>query len=256
MLNRWIIKRLKKSIGRNPAVVLLGARQVGKTTLSKYLARNMDSIYLDLEDTEDLLLLRDPKTFLASQSDKLVILDEIQRKPDLFLTLRGLIDENRQNGRDAAQFLLLGSATMALLRQSSESLAGRISYIEMTGLNIFELEDEKQNIMNLWLRGGFPKSYLAKDDEASMEWVEDLICTYLERDVPLMGFDVSAQNLRRLWTMLAHLQGETINVNKLATNLEVSRSKINHYIDILTGLLLVRRIEPWHVNVKKRGLYT
>ncbi|MDE2759788.1 MAG: ATP-binding protein [Paracoccaceae bacterium] len=243
---------MKKSIGRNPAVVLLGARQVGKTTLSKYLARNMDSIYLDLEDTEDLLLLRDPKTFLASQSDKLVILDEIQRKPDLFLTLRGLIDENRQNGRDAAQFLLLGSATMALLRQSSESLAGRISYIEMTGLNIFELEDEKQNIMNLWLRGGFPKSYLAKDDEMSMEWLEDLICTYLERDVPLMGFDVSAQNLRRLWTMLAHLQGETINVNKLATNLEVSRSKINHYIDILTGLLLVRRIEPWHVNVKKR----
>lgn len=252
MLNRWIINRLKKSIGRNPAVVLLGARQVGKTTLSKYLARNMDSIYLDLEDTEDLLLLRDPKTFLASQSDKLVILDEIQRKPDLFLTLRGLIDENRQNGRDAAQFLLLGSATMALLRQSSESLAGRISYIEMTGLNIFELGDEKQNIMNLWLRGGFPKSYLAKDDEMSMEWVEDLICTYLERDVPLMGFDVPAQNLRRLWTMLAHLQGETINVNKLATNLEVSRSKINHYIDILTGLLLVRRIEPWHVNVKKR----
>ncbi|MCY4099466.1 MAG: ATP-binding protein, partial [Rhodobacteraceae bacterium] len=252
MLNRWIIKRLKKSISRNPAVVLLGARQVGKTTLSKYLARNMDSIYLDLEDTEDLLLLRDPKTFLASQSDKLVILDEIQRKPDLFLTLRGLIDENRQNGRDAAQFLLLGSATMALLRQSSESLAGRISYIEMTGLNIFEMGDEKQNIMNLWLRGGFPKSYLAKDDEMFMEWVEDLICTYLERDVPLMGFNVSAQNLRRLWTMLAHLQGETINVNKLATNLEVSRSKINHYIDILTGLLLVRRIEPWHVNVKKR----
>ncbi len=252
MLERWITKRLENSISRNPAVALLGARQVGKTTLSKIVAKKQESIYLDLEDTEDLTKLRDPKTFLSSQNDKLVVLDEIQRAPDLFMTLRGLIDKNRQEGRDAAQFLLLGSASMDLLRQSSESLAGRISYIEMTGLNILEIGAEKQNITNLWLRGGFPKSYLAKDDEMAMEWLEDLIRTYMERDVPQMGFDVSAQTLRRLWTMLAHLQGETINASKLATNLEVRRSDINHYIDILTDLLLVRRIEPWHANVKKR----
>jgi predicted AAA+ superfamily ATPase len=252
MLDRWITQRLEKSISRNPAVALLGARQVGKTTLSKVVARNIDSIYLDLEDTEDLLKLRDPKTFLASQSEKLVILDEIQRAPDLFMTLRGLIDKNRQEGRDATQFLLLGSASMDLLRQSSESLAGRISYIEMTGLNVLELGTEKQNIRKLWLRGGFPKSYLAKDDEMAMDWLEDLIRTYMERDVPQMGFNVSAQTLRRLWTMLAHLQGETINASKLATNMEVRRENINHYVNILTDLLLVRRIEPWHANVKKR----
>ena len=139
MLERWITKRLENSISRNPAVALLGARQVGKTTLSKIVAKKQESIYLDLEDTEDLTKLRDPKTFLSSQNDKLVVLDEIQRAPDLFMTLRGLIDKNRQEGRDAAQFLLLGSASIDLLRQSSESLAGRISYIEMTGLNILEI---------------------------------------------------------------------------------------------------------------------
>ena len=142
-----------------------------------------------MEDTEDLFKLQYPKTFLTSQRDKLVILDEIQRAPDLLMTLRGLIDTNRQAGRDAAQFLLLGSASMDLLRQCSESLAGRVSYMEMTGLNVLELGSEKQNIINLWLRGGFPKSYLAKDDEMAMDWLEDLIRTYMERDVPQMGFN-------------------------------------------------------------------
>lgn len=252
MLARWIINRLKKSIRRNPAVALLGARQVGKTTLAKVMAKDMDSLYLDLESPADLAKLTNPTEFLQENGDKLIILDEIQRTPDLFMVLRGVIDNNQQQGRDTAQFLLLGSASMNLLHQSSESLAGRISYIEMTGLNVLESGVEKRNIKNVWLRGGFPKSYLAEDDEMAMEWLEDLIRTYMERDVPQMGFDVSAQTLRRLWTMLAHLQGETINVSKLATNLEVRRASINHYIDILTDLLLVRRIEPWHANVKKR----
>jgi len=139
-----------------------------------------------------------------------------------------------------------------LLRQSSESLAGRISYINMTGLNLLEVGDEKKNIQSLWLRGGFPDSYLAADDEAAMDWLEDLIRTYLERDIPQMGFQVPAARLRRLWTMLAHLQGETVNYSKLGSNLEVDGKTVSHYIDILTDLLLVRRIEPWHTNVKKR----
>ncbi len=252
MLKRWITNRLQRNIARNPAVVLLGARQVGKTTLAQHISESMNSIYLDLEAQEDLLKLSDPTSFLKSHSDKLIILDEIQRAPDLFMVLRGLIDKNRQQGRNAAQFLLLGSASMDLLRQSSESLAGRISYIEMTGLNVLEIGKEKQNIQSVWLRGGFPISYLAQDDDMAMEWLENLIRTYLERDVPQMGFNVSASKLRRLWTMLAHLQGETVNVSKLAANLEVGRSAINHYIDILTNLLLVRRIEPWHANIKKR----
>jgi len=252
MLKRLITDRLNKNIARVPAVALLGARQVGKTTLAKAIAKERDSLYLDLESPEDLLKLSDPSSFLRSHSDKLVILDEIQRAPDLFMVLRGLIDENRQDGRTTGQFLLLGSASMDLLRQSSESLAGRISYINMTGLNILETGSDRKDIQRLWLRGGFPDSYLAADDEAAMEWQEDLICTYLERDIPQMGFQVPAARLRRLWTMLAHLQGETVNYSKLATNLEVDGKTVSHYIDILTDLLLVRRIEPWHANVKKR----
>ena len=250
MLHRWIANRLRKNISRNPAVALLGARQTGKTTLAKKIAENTESMYLDLEAPKDLIKLKDPTSFLELHNDKLIILDEIQRTPDLFMVLRGLIDANRERGRDAAQFLLLGSASMDLLRQSSESLAGRISYIEMSGLNI--LEAGTDNIKELWLRGGFPKSYLADDDEMAMEWLDDLIHTYIERDVPQIGFNVSSQTLLRLWTMLAHLQGETINANKLATNLEISRRDVNNYIDILTDLLLLRRIEPWHANVKKR----
>ena len=222
MLKRWIANSLRKKIERNPAVVLLGARQVGKTTLSKIMAKDMDSIYLDLEDVEDLRLLDDPKSFLSSQGDKLVILDEIQHAPDLFMVLRGLIDRNRWQGRNGAQFLLLGSASMDLLRQSSESLAGRIIHVEMTGLNVLETGDEKQDIQNLWLRGGFPKSYLEQDDNAAMEWLESFIKTYLQRDVPQMDFRVPANKLRRLWTLLAHMQGSTVNVSAIVANLEVN----------------------------------
>ena len=243
---------LQKNIARVPAVALLGPRQVGKTTLAKTIAKDMDSIYVDLEAPGDLLKLRDPTSFLRSHSDKLVILDEIQRSPDLFMVLRGLIDQNRQAGRKSGQFLLLGSASMDLLRQSSESLAGRIRYIEMTGLNILETGASQKNIHNRWLRGGFPDSYLADDSDMAMDWLEDLIRTYLERDVPQMGFQIPAVRLRQLWTMLAHLQGEPVNYSKLAANLEIDGKTVRRYIDILTDLLLVRRLEPWHANVKKR----
>ncbi|MGI9250154.1 MAG: ATP-binding protein [Pseudohongiellaceae bacterium] len=252
MLERLITDRLNQDIARVPALALLGARQVGKTTLAKAIAKGTNSIYLDLEAPEDLVKLSDPTSFLRSQNDKLVILDEIQRSPDLFMVLRGLIDENRQAGRTAAQFLLLGSASMDLLHQSSESLAGRISYMEMTGFNIMEAGDSPKNIRRLWLRGGFPDSYLADNDDMAMDWLENIIRTYLERDVPQMGFQVAAARLRRLWTMLAHLQGEPVDYSKLGANLEIDGKTVRHYIDILTGLLLVRQIGPWYANVKKR----
>lgn len=235
-----------------PAVALLGARQVGKTTLAKTIAKHQNSIYLDLEAPEDLLKLSDPGSYLSGHGDKLVILDEIQRAPDLFGVLRGIIDRNRERGRKAGQFLLLGSASMDLLRQSSESLAGRISYLEMSGLNVLETGHNRDALLNLWFRGGFPDSYLADDDALAMDWQENLIRAYLERDVPQMGFRVPANRLRRLWTMLAHNQGETANCSKLGGNLEIDGKTVSHYIDILVDLLLVRRLEPWHNNVKKR----
>ena len=233
-------------------MVLLGARQVGKTTLAKSIAGRTSSVYLDLESPEDLLKLGDPAGFLGGRGGELLILDEIQRAPELFPVLRGVIDGNRERGRRAGQFLLLGSASMDLLRQTSESLAGRVSLIEMSGLNMLEVGGGGKSRRKLWLRGGFPDSYLAGDDDAAMEWLADLISAYLERDVPQMGFRVPAARLRRLWTMLAHLQGETVNHSTLAANLEVAAKMVGNYIDILTDLLLVRRLEPWHVNAGKR----
>lgn len=253
MLERLLTKKLNQTLVTVPAVALLGPRQVGKTTLAKIIEGSYESIYLDLESPEDLLKLRDPLSFLTDNQDKLVILDEIQRLPDLFKVLRGLIDKRRQSGQKGKQFLLLGSASMELLRQSSESLAGRIQYINMGGLNVLEISPKKPADVNrLWLRGGFPESYLASSDQQSMEWLEMLIRTYLERDVPQMGFRIPAIRLRRLWTMIAHLQGESLNNSKLGSNLEVTGKTIAHYLDVLVDLLLVRRLEPWHNNVKKR----
>jgi predicted AAA+ superfamily ATPase len=253
MIDRWITGKLEHAIQHTPAVALLGARQVGKTTLAQTIARDRNSLYMDLESPEDLLKLSDPVAFLSLHTNKLVILDEIQRAPDLFMVLRGLIDKTRQAGNRGGQFLLLGSASMHLLRQSSESLAGRISYIQMTGLNLLEVPTRKPaDTHKLWLRGGFPESYLATSDKLAMTWLENLVRTYLERDIPQLGFRVPANRLRRLWTMLAHLQGETINFSKLASNLDVDGKTISHYLDILVDLLLVRRLEPWHANVKKR----
>lgn len=252
MIARWLEPRLHHSLENSSAVALLGPRQVGKTTLAQSVTQQMNSIYLDLEAPEDLLKLTDPTGFLDLHRDKLVILDEIQRMPDLFMVLRGLIDQNRQAGRRTGQFLLLGSASMDLLRQSSESLAGRIRYLELGGLHPLETDGSKARLRELWLRGGFPESYLATDDRSAFDWLEDLIRTYLERDIPQLGFRIPAVRLRRLWTMLAHLQGETINYSKIASNLEMDSKSVAYYIEILTDLLLVRRLEPWHANVKKR----
>ncbi len=252
MLERWITEKLKKGISSVPAVVLLGPRQVGKTTLAQEIAKEENSIYLDLESPKDLLRLRDPVSFLSENSEKLIILDEIHRVPDLFMILRGVIDENRRKNRRTKQFLLLGSATMDLLYQSSESLAGRVRYVFMSGFNVLETPHNSDDLNQLWLRGGFPDSYLALSDAESMQWLEMLIRTYLERDILQIGFQVPASRLRRLWTMLAHLQGETLNYSKLGNNLEVTGKTVSYYLDILVDLLLVRRLNPWYGNVKKR----
>ena len=247
MIKRSLSNKLLENIANVPAVVLLGARQVGKTTLSKTISKKVKSIYLDLESPGDQLKLSDPINFLSSHSDKLVILDEIQHVPGLFSVLRGLIDKNRRKGKKSGQFLLLGSASMDLMQQS-QSLAGRVSYLEMSGLNLIEAKNKKR----LWLRGGFPDIFLSKNDNLALDRLEDLIRSYLERDIPQMGFRIPASRLRRLWTMLAHLQGEIINYSKLAANLEIDSKTVKYYIDVLADLLLVRRIEPWHSNTKKR----
>ncbi len=252
MLTRFLTDRLHKALAEVSAVAMLGARQVGKTTLAKMIAKERDAIYLDLESPADQLKMSDPVGFLSAQGDRLIILDEIQRAPDLFMVLRGIIDQNRERGFKCGQFLLLGSASMDLLRQSSESLAGRIRYLEMSGLNLLEIGSDQKERQKLWLRGGFPEPYFATSDDSAMDWLEDLIHTYLERDVPQMGFRVPANRLRRLWTMLAHIQGEPVNHVQLGANLEIDGKTVSYYIEILMDLLLVRRLQPWYANVKKR----
>lgn len=253
MISRWLTPQLIYALERTPAVALLGPRQVGKTTLAMDIARHFNGRYLDLESPEDQLKLSDAEAYFRSQQGTLLILDEIQRAPRLFEVLRGVIDRNRQAGQRGGQFLLLGSASMELMRQSSESLAGRIHYLDLGGLHALEVARDSGTLLRqLWFRGGFPESYLAQSDADSMTWLEMLIRTYLERDMPQMGFRVPASRMRRLWTMLAHLQGETLNYSKLAGSLEVDGKTVTHYLDILVDLLLVRRLEPWHANVKKR----
>lgn len=253
MFERQLINSLKKKLAINPAVALLGPRQVGKTTLALEIAKNYNSIYLDLENDEDVQKLQDPAHYLNLHQDKLVVIDEIQRYPDLFKSLRGVIDKGRQEGKANGRFLLLGSASNDLLKQSSESLAGRISYLELSCLNPLEVEAQKEkDIQKLWLRGGFPDSFTAKDDETSLEWRKDFIKTYLERDIPQMGPRIPASTLMRFWTMLAHVQGELLNASKIASSLGVESITVSRYLDLMCDLLLVRRLEPWHGNTKKR----
>jgi hypothetical protein len=223
---------------------------VGKTTLAHAIAESGPSIYLDLEDAADRDKLADPALYLAAHEDKLVVLDEIQHAPDLFRTLRGLIDKGRRKGRKTGRFLLLGSASVDLLRQSSESLAGRIAYRELAPLDATEVGPGKLN--SLWLRGGFPQSFLARGDARSLDWRRDFLRTYLTRDIPAFEPRIPAETLRRLWTMLAHAQGTPLNASRLATSLSISSPTVARYIDLLVDLLLVRRLTPYHANLGKR----
>ena len=253
MFKRLITEKINNSLQHVPAVALLGPRQVGKTTLALGIAKDRPAVYLDLESPADLAKLQDPIGYLSTQSDKLIILDEIQRMPELFKVLRGLIDQRRQAGKGTGRFLILGSASLDLLKQSSESLAGRIRYFELTGLNVWEVDATTQDTLNqLWMRGGFPESYRASSDTLSYEWREDFIRTYLERDIPQLGPRIPAMTLRRLWTMLAHLQGSLFNGATLAAGLDISNTTLIRYLDLLCDLLLVRRLMPWCSNVGKR----
>jgi predicted AAA+ superfamily ATPase len=267
MIPRRLQSALLTALDEMPAVALLGPRQVGKTTLALAVAATRPSIYLDLESDTDRAKLADPELYLAQHADKLVILDEVQRAPDLFRSLRGLIDAGRRDARPPqrgnGRFLLLGSASIDLLKQSGESLAGRIRYLELAALDAGEihgttrasLDDPRLDglgLDGLWLRGGFPESLLAPSDAASLRWRSDFIRTYLERDVPQFGPRIPAETLRRFWTMLAHQQGSLLNAAALARALAVDGKTIAAYIDLLVDLLLVRRLAPWHGNVRKR----
>jgi len=250
MIDRRIFAELIDRLDASPAVALLGPRQVGKTTLAQMVGETRPSIYLDLESDADRNKLTEPELYLEGHADNLVILDEVHRVPGLFQNLRGLIDRGRRKGLRTGRFLLLGSASIDLMRQSGESLAGRISYLEMRPLDVLEVGQEDQ--IKLWVRGGFPDSYLAKSDRASMRWRKDFIRSYLERDIPQLGPRIPAETLRRFWIMLAHHQSGLLNAAQFARSLGVDGKTVASYLDLMVDLLLVRRLEPWHANIGKR----
>jgi hypothetical protein len=250
MITRRRRTLLNQRLDQYPAVALLGPRQVGKTTLALAIAEDRPSIYLDLESDADRAKLAEPELYLADHEDKLVILDEVHRRPGLFQNLRGLIDRGRRRGRRTGRFLLPGSASLDLLQQSGETLAGRISYVELDPVDALEIDSG--NLDALWLRGGFPDSLLAADDGASLRWRQDFIRSYLERDIPQLGPRIPAETLRRFWTMLAHHQGGLLNAAQFAQGLGVDGKTVARYLDLLVDLLLVRRLPSWHRNIGKR----
>ena len=243
---------VREALGRQAAVVLTGPRQVGKTTLALGLAEDSDVLYLDLETRSDRSKLADPTLFLRSYEDHLIILDEVYRVPDLFSELRGLIDRGRRRGRRTGRFLVLGSAAIGLLRQSGESLAGRVEYVELNPLNVLEAEKNDDSLNSLWVRGGFPDSFFAQNDNDSLAFRNNFISACLERDVPKFGRRIPAETLEHLWTMLAHDQGTLLNASRLASGLSVSAPTVTGYVDLLANLLLVRRLRPFYANVRKR----
>jgi predicted AAA+ superfamily ATPase len=248
MINRLLQEKAEKSLARYPVVGILGSRQVGKTTLAKMIKNRMKRkvIYLDLELPSDLNKLQDPELYLSRFEDTLVIIDEIQRMLSLFPLLRALVDRKRTAGR----FLILGSASPELIRHSSESLAGRIIYHELSPFSLAEINSE--SIQKLWLRGGYPKSYLLRSNDDSFTWREAFIKTYLEMDIPQLGIRIPAQQLRRFWTMIAHSHGQLWNASKIAGSLGISAPTVRSYLDILEETFIVRQIQPYHSNIKKR----
>ena len=265
MIVRSAQLKLRKLLEKFPAVALLGPRQVGKTTLALALAEEMgrQALYLDLELPSDRAKLAEPELYLAQHAERLVILDEIHRLPGIFTVLRSLIDQRRRNGRRHCHFLLLGSASIDLLHQSAESLAGRIDYQELTPFSAVEIgsgsakkSEGAEPLNRLWVRGGFPDSYLAADDQDSFLWRSAFLQTYLERDIPALGPRIPAETLRRYWQMLAHNQGQMLNAAQIAGALGVSGATVARYLDLMVDLLLVRRLQPWAANAKKRLVRT
>jgi predicted AAA+ superfamily ATPase len=256
-IERRIKSRIRAALNRFPAVAILGPRQVGKTTLALSLAEETgeQAVYLDLELPSDRAKLTDPEIYLSEHDGHLVIMDEIHRIPGIFQTLRSIIDRRRKKAKRNGQFLLLGSASIDLLNQSAETLAGRIAYEELTPFSATETAAVAP-LSQLWVRGGFPDSFLAANDADSFAWRTAFIRTYLERDVPALGPRIPAETLRRYWQMLAHNQSQLLNAAQLATSLGVSGQTVARYLDIMVDLLLVRRLQPWAVNTKKRLVKT
>jgi predicted AAA+ superfamily ATPase len=250
MLDRNLLKHLSQDLAQYPAVALLGPRQAGKTTVAHQLALPEHSVYLDMESELDRAKLGSPELYLGERLDRLLVIDEVHRVPGLFPVLRGLIDRARREGRRSGLYLLLGSASLDLLQQAGESLAGRIAYRELTPFHALELADSE--LRRLWLRGGFPDSHLARTASASFRWRQDFIRTYAERDIPQLGGRVGTDAVRRLWGMLAHQQGGLFNASVLARSLALDTRTVNRYIDLLVQMFLVRRLEPWHTNLGKR----
>ena len=250
MIDRRLKPRLNFLLHHNPAVALLGPRQSGKTTLALEIAQQQSSVYLDLEDENDSAKLTNPSQYLEDHESDLVILDEVHRVPEIFQQLRGVIDRGRRRGKANGRLLLLGSAAMDLLKQSGESLAGRVSYLELGPFDVLEAGAAATD--TLWVRGGFPRSFLAESDDLSLQWRRDFIRTYLERDIPQFGPRIPAETLRRFWTMLAHNQTQMLNAASLARGLAVDGKTVAGYLDLLVDLLVVRRLPAWHRNVGKR----
>jgi len=255
MIPRELHREILELLGQAAAVVLTGPRQAGKTTIATAIASELKGVYRDLENPGDREQVEHIELLIDQYPDNLIVLDEVQRAPNLFERLRGIIDRRRREGFRHGQFLLLGSASLELLGQTSESLAGRVSYTELAGINLAESRNSTTTQISdsqLWLKGGLPESHLAVDESASIRWREDLIRSYLERDVAQFGFRVPAETMRRFWTMLAHRQGSLFNAAAIAKALGVSGQSVARYLDIMVDLLLVRRLPPWFANVGKR----
>lgn len=234
---------VKQALNHSPAVALLGPRQCGKSTIARLLRSEH---FFDLENPRDLVQF-DQAQLTLERLKGLVVIDEVQRKPDLFPLLRYLIDQSNDK-----RFLLLGSASRHLVTQSSESLAGRISFVAMAGFNLTELEKTQENFEKLWLRGGFPRSFLASEDSIAEKWRDDYISTFLERDIPALGISIPATTLRRFWIMLSHYHGQILNYSELATSFGISDNTVRHYLEILSATYMIHLLPPWHANVKKR----
>ena len=253
MIPRRALNDVRRALSRQAATALLGPRQVGKTTLAQEIARATDSLYLDLQARADRARLAEPRLFLRPHEDRLVILDEIHRVPELFPELRGLIDEGRRRGRRTGRFLILGSASVDLLKQAGESLAGRIEFVSLNPLDVLETAPEDESMTSLWVRGGFPDSFLARSNEDSLAFRQNFIRTYLERDLAeFIQMRIPSETLSRLWTMLAHEQGGLLTIARLARSLSISAPAVTRYVDVLSSLLLVRRLPPFVANVRKR----
>jgi predicted AAA+ superfamily ATPase len=248
MFERKSALQIRQQLGLSPAVAILGARQIGKTTLAKQIAAEFpDSIYLDLENAQARAKLDQADVFFEANRHRLVVLDEIQNAPELFSTMRGEIDADRRPGR----FLILGSASFKLLQQS-QSLAGRLALVDMAPLLLSEVHQSFEDIQTLWVRGGFPGSYTAPQDDASWLWRDAFVRHFLHSDLPALGINVEPELMRRFWRMVAHLHGQLFNASSIAASLGVSSPTVTRYLDHLVQSLMLRRLEPYHANLGKR----